>query len=251
MWCEHRNELGIRCILDILGGYGREEEHAKLSYNAYIDLAKEIARRKLKASISVKPSTFGGTINRDLTKRLVEQLGVNVHKLGVGFELDMEGQRTVDLTLLLAEECARSGLPVTIALQAYLNRTPRDIERMMDAGVKVRLVKGAYTGDLSDYNMIAEIYKDLVELVISYDVPFCVATHDPDILEWVKNRIRDRDILEFGFLKGLADVTKERLVVEGWSVAEYVPFGSNREGYEARRKTYLNKLDELGRLPAP
>lgn len=250
-WCAQRNEWGIRCILDVLGHYSREEEQANISYGAYIDLANEIARRKLQASLSVKISTLGGTVNRDLTKQLVGQLGDKVHKLGVYLELDMEGQRSVDLTLLIAEERARAGQPVTVALQAYLNRTPRDVERMMDAGVKVRLVKGAYTGDLSDFNMIAEVFKDLVELLISYDVPFGVATHDPDVLEWVKNRIRDKDILEFSFLKGLSDRTKERLVVEGWRVAEYVPYGSNREGYETRRKTYLKKLDELGRLPAP
>ncbi len=250
-WCAHRNELGIRCVLDILGQFSREEEQANNSYNAYIDLANEIARRKLQASISVKISTLGGSVNRDLTKQLVGQLGDRAHHQGVEIELDMEGQRSVDLTLLIAEERARTGQPVTVALQAYLNRTPRDLERMMDAGVKIRLVKGAYTGDLSDFNMIAEVYKDLVELAISYDVPFGVATHDPDVLEWARNRIRDKDILEFSFLKGLADMTKERLVAEGWKVAEYVPYGPNREGYEARRKTYLKKLDELGRLPAP
>jgi proline dehydrogenase len=250
-WCANRNELGIRCTLDILGHISREEVQAKSSYDAYIDLTKEIVRRKLNASLSVKISTLGGTVNREMTKQFVGQLGDKCHKMGVEIELDMEGQRMVDLTLLLAEERARAGQPITVALQAYLNRTPRDVERMMDAGVKVRLVKGAYSGDLSDFNMIAEVYKDLVELLISYDRPFGVATHDPDVLEWVKNRIRDKEILEFGFLMGLADTTKERLVAEGWKVAEYVPFGSNREGYEARRKIYLKKLDELGRLPAP
>jgi proline dehydrogenase len=250
-WCAHRNELGMRCVMDILANFTREEEKANAALTAYIELAKEIARRKLNASLSVKISTLGGTVNRDLTRLLVGQMSDRCHRLGVGLELDMEGQRAVDLTLLLAEERARAGQPITIALQAYLNRTPRDLERMMDAGVKVRLVKGAYTGDLSDFNMIAEVYKDLVEQLISYDKPFGVATHDPDVLEWVMNRIRDKDILEFGFLMGLSDMTKERLVVEGWKVVEYVPFGSNREGYEARRKTYLRKLDELGRLPAP
>jgi proline dehydrogenase len=250
-WCARQNELGIRCVLDILGQYSREAEQANSTYDAYLGLAKEIARRKLNATLSVKISTLGGTVNRDMTKQLIGQLSEQGHKLGVDLELDMEGQRTVDLTLLIAEERARAGQPITVALQAYLNRTPRDIERMMDAGVRVRLVKGAYTGDLSDFNMIAEVYKDLVELLISYDAPFGVATHDLDVLEWVRNRIRDKDILEFGFLKGLSDRTKERYVVEGWKVAEYVPYGSNREGYESRRKTYLKKLDELGRLPAP
>ncbi|HRR67461.1 MAG TPA: hypothetical protein P5063_07450, partial [Methanomassiliicoccales archaeon] len=79
----------------------------------------------------------------------------------------------------------------------------------------------------------------------------CVATHDPELLEWVQRRFHDRDMMELSFLKGLADDTKCRLVSSGWKVSEYVPFGSNREGYESRRKAYLRALDEIGRVPAP
>jgi proline dehydrogenase len=246
-----RNSQSIRCIFDILGKYNRTEDEAKQSYLAYLELAKEIARLRLDASISIKPSTFGGTMNRDLTLKLVKELAIKVHGLGIRVEIDMEGQRMVDLTLLLAEACNQSGVPVTIALQAYLNRTHRDIERMMDEGITVRLVKGAYTGDISDYSIIDEVFKDLVEQMVTQDFPFCVATHDPEIIEWTTKRVADKDIIEFGFLKGLADVTKEKMANEGWKVAEYVPFGKTKEGYEARRKTYLKKIDELGRYIAP
>ncbi len=250
-WCAKRNDQGIHCIIDILGRYNQDEEKARRSYDAYIELAEQIVDRSLKASITVKPSTLGGTVGRQFTKPLARGICERAADLGVGFELDMEGQRMVDLTLELAEDCSRSGMKPTIALQAYLNRTPQDIERMLDAGARVRLVKGAYSGDIQDFNMISEVYKDLVELIISRDVPFCVATHDPDILEWVQQRFHDREMLEFSFLKGLSDETKERLVSDGWRVSEYVPYGSNKEGYEARRKAYLRALDELGRVPAP
>ena len=250
-WCAKRNEQGIRCIFDILGRYNRDETQARKSYKTYEDLAKVIKKKRLNASLSVKPSTLGGTMERELTQRLVRKLCENVTDMEVGFELDIEGQRMVDLTLTMAEDCARSGMKITIALQAYLSRTPSDIERMLDAGAKVRLVKGAYTGDISDFNTIAETYKDLVELILGRDTLFYAATHDPDLLEWIQARICDRDIVEFGFLMGLADETKERLAYEGWRVAEYVPFGPHKEGYESRRKTYLRMLDELGRTPAP
>lgn len=250
-WCAQRNEQGIRCILDVLGRYNRDEAQARESYTAYMKVAEEVGRRGLKASLAVKPSTLGGVISRDLTVKLVKGVAEQATDLGIGFELDMEGQRMIDLTLLIAEDCARSGLRPTVALQAYLNRTPKDIERMLDAGAKIRLVKGAYTGDISDFNLIEETFKDLVEQILEWDLPFCIATHDPDLLEWSQDRISDRDILEFSFLKGLADETKEKLVWDGWKVAEYVPFGPHKEGYETRRKTYLRRLDELARLPAP
>jgi proline dehydrogenase len=250
-WCSRRNEQGIRCIMDILGRYNQDEEKARQSRDAYVELASEIERRRLKASMAVKPSTLGGTVGRQYTKTFVRSLCERTADLGVGFELDMEGQRMVDLTLQMAEDCAASGMKVTVALQAYLNRTPQDLERMLDAGVRIRLVKGAYAGDIRDFTIIAEVYKDLIEMIISRDVPFCVATHDPDILDWVQQRMHDREIMELSFLKGLSDDTKDHMVSDGWRVSEYVPFGSNREGYESRRKAYLRTLDELGRVPAP
>ncbi len=250
-WCARRNEQGIRCILDVLGRFNREEAQARESYDSYLQLAEEVARRKLKASLAVKPSTLGGVFSKDLTMQLVRGIGEKAADLRLGVEIDMEGHRMVEPTLIVAEDLARAGLRPTVALQAYLSRTPRDIERMLDAGIKIRLVKGAYTGDISDFNMIAEVFKDLVEQILERDVPFCIATHDPELLEWGQDRISDKDILEFSFLKGLADETKDQLVWDGWRVAEYVPFGPHKEGYETRRKAYLKQLDELGKMPAP
>jgi proline dehydrogenase len=250
-WCQKRNELGISCILDILGRYNRDEAEAKAARAEYISLLNDISRSRLQASISVKPSTLGGTLNRETALRLSQEIAERAAELKIPFELDIEGQRMIDLTLEMAENAARSGLPVTVALQAYLRRTSQDIDTMLDAGAKIRLVKGAYTGDLSDFDMIQEAFKDAAEQIIEWDVPFCIGTHDPDLIEWARNRISDRDFLEYAFLKGLADETKECMAFEGWNVSEYVPFGKNKEGYETRRRTYLAKLAELGRSPVP
>ena len=250
-WCQKRNEQGIGCIINILGRYNREEAEAKVAHSDYLSLLDDISRQRLKASISVKPSTLGGTLHRETAMKLSKSICENAAKQKVPFELDIEGQRMIDLTLAMAEDCARSGLPVTVALQAYLRRTSQDINVMLDAGVKVRLVKGAYTGDLSDFDMIQEAFKDLVEQIIEWDIPFCIGTHDLDLLEWAENRICDRDFLEFAFLKGFSEETKERMAIDGWKVSEYVPYGKNKEGYETRRRTYLSMLAELGRSPAP
>ena len=250
-WCHKRNEQGIACILDILGRYNREEADAKAAQAEYFSLLDEISQSRLKASISVKPSTLGGTLHRETSLRLTHQVAERAAQLKIPFELDMEGQRMTDLTLEMAINAARSGIPVTVALQAYLRRTSQDIDTVLDAGVKIRLIKGAYTGDISDFNMIEESFKDAAEQIIEWDIPFCIGTHDPDLLEWAKNRISDRDFLEYAFLKGLSDETKECMAFEGWKVSEYVPYGKNKEGYETRRRTYMAKLNELGRSPAP
>lgn len=249
-WCQARNDEGIRCLLDPLGRYSRTEGQIKEAMDEHLALIDHIAGLKLDASITVKLSTLGGTLNREMTISNASALCRRCAERDVRFELDMEGQKMVNLTLDVAERC-QAIAPVTLALQAYLDRTPRDLIRMLDAGVMVRLVKGAYSGNLSDFEMIQEVFKDLVEEILGRDVSFCVATHDLELIRWVKHRCQDKDLIEYGFLKGLADSTKIQLAADGWHVAEYVPYGLNKEGYETRRKTYLRRLEELGRSPAP
>lgn len=249
-WCKHRNEQSIRCILDVLGKYSRTEAAIDESVMKVEDLADAVAREKAAASITIKLSTLGGTLNRETCIEKARLVSEKMRDLGIGFEMDMEGRKMVNLTLEVAEECVRIA-PVTLALQAYLRRTPADMARMLDAGVKVRLVKGAYQGDIREFDLIAEVYKDLAEELLDRGVPFDVATHDPELLSWLTSRVKDRGLVELGFLKGLSDRTKGSLAAEGWTVSEYVPFGKDREGYEARRLAYLKNLDELGRSPAP
>jgi len=63
---------------------------------------------------------------------------------GITIRLDMEDsnvtQDTIDLCLRLHEEHPNIG----IALQSNLYRTDQDLTYMMEKGVPVRLVKGAY-----------------------------------------------------------------------------------------------------------
>ena len=241
----------MTCILDILGRYSRQESDARNVHDSYVSLIGDISKNGLRASITVKPSTLGGTLHRENTMRLARSICEKAASKKVPFELYMEGQRMVDLTLGIAVDCLQSGLPVTVTLQAYLRRTGQDIDAMLDAGARIRLVKGAYTEDISDFNMIQEAFKDAAEQIIEQDIPFCIATHDPDLLRWAMNRIPDRDFIEYSFLKGLANETKEMMAFEGWKVSEYVPYGNAKEGYETRRRTYLAKLEELGRSPLP
>ena len=66
----------------------------------------------------------------------------------VGFEIDMEGKQSVDLTIQAAKACAVAGIPTTMALQVYLKRTLDDLDYLQgQENLRIRLVKGAYLGD--------------------------------------------------------------------------------------------------------
>jgi proline dehydrogenase len=134
----------------------------------------------------------------------------------------------------------------------YLDRTGADIQAMASGGVRVRLVKGAYQGDTRDYREIQDRMRTAAGGLLSAGRAFAFATHDPDLIAWLRERTgSDRETVEFGFLMGLSDRTKEALASGGWRVCEYVPFGPGGRAYVLRRERYLRELERLGRSPAP
>ncbi len=103
-WCAQRNEQGIRCILDVLGRFNRDETQARESFAAYVNVAEEVVRRGLKASLAVKPSTLGGVISRDLTMELVRGVDATPQELAAFIRAFREQSGTPSLFQQKQEE---------------------------------------------------------------------------------------------------------------------------------------------------
>ena len=251
-WCLDRNLQGIRCIIDALGKYARDENQALKSVDAYISCIRAIKEHSLNASLTLKLTSIGATFDQALCRKNVQTIVNETSHHQVGFEIDMEGRNlvsyTLDIAMLYAQECE----PLTLALQAYLNRTPHDLRQAIERKIRPRIVKGAYVGDTTEFKDIQERFKTLVEISVAKGGPFSVGTHDPELIGWLEREMEnEKDQIELGFLKGLSDATKIDLANSGWNVAEYVPFGSSRSAYEARRLKYLRELHGLRRSPMP
>ncbi|MGA3359848.1 MAG: proline dehydrogenase family protein [Halobacteriota archaeon] len=251
-WCSQRNTQNIRCIVDVLGEYAREESQSAASVNAYLATAKAIADSRVRASLTVKLSALGALYDRERCRENAQKIAREAARRGVDFEIDMEGQRLVEYTIDVAAACAERGHHVSLALQAYLDRTGDDVRRIRESGITARIVKGAYAGATTDFADIQQRFKAAVKDLCKNAAFFAVGTHDPELIEWTRAQMgAKRDLIEFGFLKGLADRTKIVMAEEGWPISEYVPFGENRAAYEARRQKYLNELHDLGRIAVP
>ncbi|OPX78732.1 MAG: Proline dehydrogenase [Methanosaeta sp. PtaB.Bin039] len=248
-WCDIRNDSGIRCVLDILGEDGRSAEDVKRTAESYANLAQEVVDRGLKASLSVKPSHLGALLHEGNGLDQIRRLHRQAADLGVAMEIDMEGRPLLPFTLRAAVICVGQA-PITLALQAYLDRTADDLRVVLRHGITPRLTKGAYVGDISDFARIQERTVGLARLCLHEEKPFCLATHDPELISWARESGR-RDIMEIGFLKGLAEETMIDLADAGWQVSEYVPFGPDRRAYSRRRERYLSDLQRLGRTAVP
>jgi proline dehydrogenase len=249
-WCARRKREHVRCALDMLGKNARTGGEAQEAMRSHLELVQTMGEAAAGASLAVKLSTLGAAFDRELCRRNLRALAGAGLKSCVPVELDMEGRGLLDFTLRTALEAASAGLPVTLTLQAYLDRTAADLERALDGRLRLRLVKGAYSGDADDFLEVQKRMKNLAGRQMEAGAEFCVGTHDPELIGWLEER-GSRRSLELGFLMGLAGETKLRLAASGWRVLEYVPFGPESGPYIARRERYLNELEKHGRKPAP
>lgn len=247
-----RNRQGIRCIIDPLGELAKDDSTANVASTAAIETIDAISAHGLYASVALKPTALGAAYDIHKCIDKAKDVAQLAWKKGVGVELDMEARKYVDETLRIATDLAREGPgPISIALQSYLYRTPMDARRMNMAGVKVRLVKGAYAGDLDDFDGVTAAMVDNIDLLATMGMPFSIGTHDPRIIERLWKNRGWKGMIEIGMLKGLGDETKVKLAGKGWSIAEYVPYGKDSYAYVTRRENYLRNLGKLGLEPCP
>jgi proline dehydrogenase len=250
-WCRERNRQHIRCTLAVIAEFARTPDESKHCLKANLTGIRMAGDMKAGIAFSLKPSAIGIFFDHEEYVRNLSLLYHEARDCGVPFEIDMEGRPFVDSTVQSVLDLAGEGT-LTLALQAYLERTSRDLPGCLKKAVTVRLVKGAYTGDTDDFTTIQKQFMMHAETLISAGISFSAATHDPELIDGIRKKMGDkRDLVEFAFLKGLAEQTKTEMAADGWRVAEYVPYGSGGQAYILRRKRYLKALENLGRAPAP
>ena len=251
-WCRKRKGEGIRCTLAVMAEYARTPEESAQALEVHLEGIRRAGEQQAGISFSVKPSAIGMLVDYGVYTGNLSLLFSEAQERGVVFEIDMEGLPLVGDTLRSAIGLAGGRGTVTLALQAYLDRTSRDLAACVDAGITVRLVKGAYRGDTGDFTAIQERFRTLAGTLIASGSPFSAATHDPELVGWLREEMQDqKERIGFGFLKGLAERTKTEMAADGWKVSEYVPYGPGGQAYVGRRERYLAMLNDLGRSPVP
>ena len=104
----------------------------------------KIAAAGLDAHISIKPTQLGLDLDRGLCERNTGSPG-RARRAAQQLRLDRHGGLAVRRSDAGAVQAvARASARVGIAIQAYLYRTPKDIEALIPLGPAIRIVKGAY-----------------------------------------------------------------------------------------------------------
>jgi len=239
------NQKGIKVTLDLLGENVTSQSTADETVDTYIGLLNKISQAGLKSTISVKLTMMGLDIDPGYCKENLFKLLDEAKKLNSFVRIDMEGSDYTQQTIDIFKEAHQkySSNVVGIVIQAYLHRTKDDITELAEMNADVRLCKGAYNEPdliaLQKMSDIREAFKAYAKTLISKTSFPRIATHDDELVNWIKEFVENnkipKDRFEFQMLYGLREETMEELVTEGYKARIYVPYGTMWFPYFKRR----------------
>lgn len=244
------DKQNIRTSFYYLGEYVDRLELVQENVDQKLAVAGLLTDEMLDVHISVDPTQIGLQTDPDqVGPRARAIVRASAGKPGLHcLMLDMEDASVVDFTLALHDDLRRLELSAAVTLQAYLRRTERDLARLIAAGARVRLVKGAFVGgkDVA-FTTEAEIkanYRKLVAMMLSAEARAggfypIIATHDDRIQAEAMALARQngwpQGAYEFEMLLGVRGDVAEALARQGERVRLYVPFGRDWWPYAIRR----------------
>lgn len=236
---------GFQVSLDYLGENTKSEAEATQAKNTYCEMLRVIAKSPFKdqINISIKLTQCGLDQGEEFAEANFREVLTLAKEVGNFVRVDMESSEYTERTIAMIERVFPD-LPVTgTVLQSYLFRTPQDIERLIELGCRLRLVKGAYlepeTVAHAAKSKVDEAYVEQAKVLIPAANYPAIATHDQAIIEslktWLNEQGIDKKRFEFQMLYGIRRDLQDSLLAEGFNVRVYIPFGDQWYPYFTRR----------------
>lgn len=253
------NAKGINATLDHLGEHTNAPEEAQqAAEDIYATLDAIGAEPGLRSNVSIKLTQIGMGLDESLCAENLERVLSRARAANTFIRVDMEDtpytDKTINLHYLMREKGYENH---GMVIQAYLFRSEADTRRLLQNGIRIRNVKGAYNeppdkafpkkADVdANFDLITKIMLDAAlaqNSSISDDgrippIP-AIATHDEKRILFAKNYADKiglpKNGMEFQMLYGIRRDLQEMLVREGYLVRVYVPFGTHWYPYFMRR----------------
>jgi proline dehydrogenase len=237
------NDRGCVATVDVLGETTESERDAAEKLQQYKQVVDALEANELSSGISVKLTGLGLVLDEDLCRRNFEEIVAYAGERGRFVRVDMEDSPYTGTTLELVLDAHERHENTGAVIQAYLRRSLKDVMRLAEAGVSVRLCKGIYDEPreiaYKDFDTVRQNYVLLLEELFKGGVYTGVATHD-EYLVWHALRLIHqmgvpKDRYEFQMLLGVDEELRRILVNRGHKVRVYVPFGEDWYEYSTRR----------------
>jgi proline dehydrogenase len=234
------NEQGLYANTTLLGEGVLEPTETERVVVAYETIIDRLAAEGLRANVALKLTHLGLDIDEQLAQANLERL----LDRGSFVRIDMEQSTYVDATLRIFRRLREAGREnVGTVLQAYLHRTPADLEDLLPLAPNLRLVKGAYLEPASVAHPrkadVDRAYARLAERMLTGGGYTALATHDERLVERALRFAADhgiaRDRFELQMLYGVRPQLQLDLVRRGYKVLVATPYGPDWYPYLMRR----------------
>ena len=243
------NSKGAMVTIDILGEFIKTLEEAEANTKEYIELIERVEKENIDGNYSVKPTMFGLLIDKDACYNFIRQIVVKAAEYNNFIRVDMEDSPCTDMEIEMFRKL-KAEFPKNVGLvfQAYMKRTYKDLEDLMDmnseeAPLNYRLCKGIYVEPAEiaykKYDEVNEHFLQDIEFCLKNGVYPGIATHDKPIIEGSYKLLEElkipKDKYEFQMLYGVTPKLRKSIIDRGHKMRIYVPFGKQWFGYSTRR----------------
>jgi proline dehydrogenase len=238
------NAKGLHANTTLLGEDVESREETESVVAEFRTVLDRIRERELEANLAVKLTHLGLLIDEELAYENVSALVDHAAERGNFVRIDMEHSSVVDATLGIYRRLRESGREnVGCVLQAYLYRTPNDLEALLPLAPNLRLVKGAYLEppDVAYPKKpdVDDAYRRLLERALQGGAYVAVATHDQRLIDhtvrFTGQHGIDRDRFELQMLYGVRPQLQRDLAARGFKVLVATPYGPEWYPYLMRR----------------
>ncbi|HXL05611.1 MAG TPA: proline dehydrogenase family protein [Gemmatimonadales bacterium] len=238
---------GIGSVLTQLGEQVTNRDEAAAVRDQYLRLLDEIRSRDLPAEISVKLTHLGLDVNPKACLQDLLGLAARAAAAKSFLWIDMEESRYVDATLELFRAVRAARPDVGVCLQAYLRRTPADLEGLLPLAPAIRVVKGAYNEppDVAfpkkrDVDAAyAVLAGRLLERAAAGGARVVFGTHDLDLIERLRARALALGVTGGGYevhmLYGIRAAAQRALAQQGVPVRVLISYGTHWFPWYMRR----------------
>lgn len=243
------NEKGIEVTVDLLGEFIKTLDEARENRDQYLEIINRFTRENVVGNFSIKPSMFGLLLDKEVCYNYIREIVALASEKNTFIRIDMEDSECVDMEIEIYKKLqVEFPKNVGLVLQAYLRRTPKDLENLNTLNsnlnpVNFRLCKGIYIEPekiaFKDYQKVRDMYLNNLEYMFKNKMFAGIATHDKYLVENAFHLIEkykvEKNMFEFQMLFGVTPELRQSIVDKGYKMRVYVPFGKQWFKYSTRR----------------
>lgn len=228
---------GTPTVITFLGENVASDAAADQTVAEYERLLAALRAEGSDTHVSIKLTQFGWDLDQPRALDRVRHLTKLAAEQGAVLAIDIESSPYVESTVAGYETLLGEFRNSALCLQAYLHRTPGDIQRLLPLKPFIRLVKGAYREPadiaLQTREDVSARYRVLArELLgaVGQGTRVALGTHDVPLINQIRQDARVLGVPESAYevqmLYGIQEAARRALAADGLRVRVLISYGT-------------------------